>query len=62
MIDLMGVIGNRGNRGEALYSSETEGFNHAALVFEERSQELCMSSIAPDSNEPGHHRLDFRER
>ncbi len=31
------------DRGQAPYSSEAERFNHAALVFEERSRELCVS-------------------
>jgi len=35
-----------GDREQAPYSSEAERFNHAALAFEERSRELCLSSIA----------------
>ena len=32
--------------GGSPFSSEAERFNHAARVFEERSRELCLSSIA----------------
>ena len=55
-----GRSGTRGDRGNARYSSETEGFNHAALAFEERSRELCLSSIALRSRADGSARVDSR--
>ena len=47
------------DRGQAPCWSEAERFNHAAWVFEERSRELCMSSIVSRATIPGDIHGDF---